>query len=149
MPASIIVAVRSALIEGLKLTDLADEPTEISYQYLAKSSKRERIFTTRARFTHQPASLRAGRNFRDEEGRFDVVVLVEGVGKSAEWAADRAMDLALVVEEFIADRKNNELDVTGLQTLVVEGEGTVTEMFNDAGHLAEVTIPVRFTARLQ
>jgi len=150
VPASALVAVRSAIIDGLAdHTDLRDEPIEISYQYKAGSSKRERIFTTRARFTHEPASLRAGRNFRDEVGFFDLVILVEGVKQTAEWTAERALERGLVVEEFIADHKNNELEVTGLQTLTVQGEGSLTEMFNDSGHLAELVYPVRFTARLQ
>lgn len=147
MSASILVAVRTALVTGLAALPALIDP-EVSFQYKIKSSARERIWTQRSRFTHNPASMRAGRNFRDEVGRFDVVVFVEGVGKSQEWTSTRALALGLAVEEYIADRKNNELAVTGLQTLIVEGEGTLNEMFNDAGHLAEVTYPIKFTARL-
>lgn len=147
MSASRIVAVRSALVTGLDALSALDG-VEVGFQYKAGSSARERLWTARARFTHTPASMRAGRNFRDEVGRFDVAILVEGVGKSQEWTSARALTLGLAVEEYIADRKNNELAVTGLQTLVIEGEGQLNEMFNDSGHLAELTYPVRFTARL-
>ena len=148
MAGTCLVSVRSALIDALAELDFLSD-AEVSFQYKAKSSKRERVFTTRARATHEPASLRAGRNFRNEVGRFDLVILVEGVKKTAEWASDRAADLGLPVEEFIADHKNNQLGVTGMQTLQVEGDVTLTEMFGDSGHLAELVIPVKFTARLQ
>ena len=148
MPGTCLVSSRSALIDALAAEDDLKD-AEVTFQFKAGSSKRERIFTTHARATHTPAALKAGRNFRNEVGRFDLVILVERVGKSAESASDRAADLGLVVEEFIADHKNNELSVTGMQTLQVEGDVSLTEMFGDSGNLAELVIPVKFTARLQ
>lgn len=147
MAASAIVAVRSALIAGLApLGSLRG--IDVSYQYRAGSESRERLWTQRARFELNPAALRAGRNYRDEVGLFDLVILVEGVGQTAEWAATRALEIGLVVEEYVADRKNNELDVVGLQTFQMKGEGALIEAFNDSGNLAELTYPIRYTARL-
>ena len=151
MASSIIVAVRSALATGLATAITANggmTDTEVSYQWKADWQRRERVWTRNARFTHAPASLRAGRNFRDEVGTFEVAILVEGVGRTAEWSATRALEIGQVVEQFIADRKNNELAVAGLQTLIVSGEGSLTEMFNDSGTLAELAYPVKYTARL-
>lgn len=145
-----IVAVRSAIIDGLKMQDdLRDEPVQITYQYQPKTQKREHIYTTDATFSHEPAAMRSGRNFRDEIGRFNLIIAVEGLKRSAEWCAQRALERGVVVETFIADRKNNELDVTGLQTLLIDGDGSLVELFGDSGHLAIITYPIRYTARLQ
>ena len=151
MAASIVVAVRSALATGLATAIAADggmADTEVSYHWKANWQRRERIWTRNARFTHAPASMRSGRNYRDEVGTFELAILVEGVGQNAEWSATRALTIGAVVEQWIADRKNNELAVTGLQTLTVSGDGSLLEMFNDQGTLAELNYPVRYTARL-
>lgn len=147
MAGSIIVGVRSALVAVLA-ADAGLAGVSVSFQWLPNAKARERVWTRSATFTHQTAGLRAGRNYRDEVGRFDLAVLVEGVGKSAEWTSTRALALGLVCEQVIADRKNNELAVTGLQTLEVSGDGSLTEAFADASHLAELSLPIRYTARL-
>lgn len=147
MSASLIVPVRKALVAGLD-TQTGLEGVDKAFQWKAKWDKRERLWTQRARFNHTPASLRAGRNYRDEVGRFDLMILVEGVSKTAEWSAERALELGLVVEEYIADRKNNELGVPGMLTLVVEGDGSLTEALTDTGSIAQLIYPVRYTARL-
>ena len=151
MAASIIVAVRSALVTGLATAIAADggmADVEVSFQWKADWQRRERIWTRNARFTHAPASMRSGRNFRSEVGMFEVAILVEGIGRNAEWSATRALVIGQVVEQYIADRKNNELAVAGLQTLTVSGDGSLTEMFNDQGTLAELSYPIQYTARL-
>lgn len=149
MAGSLIVAVRSALI-GVIGDDyrFPDDEVEVSFQYKGGSSARHRVYTQRARFTHASAALKAGRNFRDETGRFELVVLIEGVGLSQEDTSTAALEYGVALEEIVADHKNNELGVDGLQTLVVDGDGDLNEMFNDAGHLAILTYPIRYTARL-
>lgn len=147
MAASPIVAVRSAVIAGLAaLPSLSD--VEVSFGWRGGSSARERVYTERARFTEEPAALRSGRNYRNETGLFDLVVWVEGPNQDAETVADRANDLREICEDWISDRKNNELAITGLQSLQVAGDGTADEAFADSGSLAQVRIPVKYTARI-
>lgn len=156
MAGSILVAVRSALIDGLKapgtgITSTINDAThevEIAFQWKQDESVREWIYTGSARFSHASAAMRAGRNYRDEVGKFSVVVLVAGVDLTQEETSTRCMEIATAVEEWIADRKNNDLGVTGLQTLVVDGDGALDEMFRESGHLAIAEIPVKYTARL-
>lgn len=147
MAASLIVTVRSAVIDGLDALAALNGVT-VSFAWKLGDKGRERIFTRRARFTHGNAALKAGRNFRDESGEFDLVILVEGVGLSQEATSERALALGLVVEEWIADRKSNALGITGLQYITVNGGGELNEMFNDRGHLAELVYPIRYQARL-
>lgn len=148
MAGSIMVAVRKAIIAGLAdLPGLAD--VDVSYQWgRLDEQPRERIYTNRAVFNHSPAALRAGRNYRNESGSFDLVVVVAGIGLEAEETGERALELGALAEEWIADRKSDQLGVPGLITLQVAGQGALNEMFNDSGTLAEVTYPVAYTARL-
>lgn len=147
---SILVAVRSAIIDGLSNdADLTDDLADVLVEFQwSRGDTRERIFTRNARATHAPAAMRSGRNVRDEVGTFEVVVLVIGPSMDAEESAQRALDLGAVLEDWIAERKNNELGVVGMQTLQVAGDLTLAEMFNENGTLAEFAIPVRYTARL-
>lgn len=151
---TLIVAVRAALVDrwsGLpaftSLTGPALIAPLVSLGYRAGVKDRERIWTQRARFTHEPASLRAATTYRNEVGYFDVIVLVEGVGLSQEETSARAVDLGHVIEDDIATHANWPA-LPGLNDLTVAGDGQLVEMFNDLGTLAELTLPVRYRARL-
>jgi hypothetical protein len=138
-----IVAVRKALVAGLDAL-VAFDNVLVTYAWKVGAKEREKCFTTRASFTHQPASLRSGRTFRDEEGTFQVVIVVEGVGDSPDTVADRIAALGLAFEEYVADNRT----LAGTNSLTVQGAGELTEMFNDRGSLAELTYTVRYMARL-
>lgn len=156
MAGSRLVAVRSAVIDGLAdettgivpTVNTGDSLVEIVFQWREDKSVREWVYTGQARFTHASASMRSGRNFRDEVGRFNLIVLVAGVDMSQEEASERAMVIATAAEEWLADRKNNELGVSGLQSITVDGDGRLDEMYGDTGHLAIVELPIKYTARL-
>lgn len=156
MAGSILVAVRSAVAAGLKepgtgitaTVDTAERKVEIAYQWKPDDSIREWVYTGSARFSHASAALKAGRNFRDEVGRFSIVVLVAGVDLTQEETSTRCMEIATAVEEWVADRKSGELGVAGLQSLTIDGDGALDEMFRESGHLAIAEIPVKYTARL-
>lgn len=152
MAGTILGAMRTATIDGLAaLVDPAPRWDEIAikYQFRLDPSVREWIFTSNARATHAPASLRAGRNYRDETGRFEVAIVVETVGDTDhQEAADRAVEIGTVVEEFIADRKSDELGVPGLLTCIVDGDLELAEFSKDSGCVATLTIPVKYTARI-
>jgi hypothetical protein len=157
MSSSVVVDVKQAIKTGLATAYAAlasfngatapERKVEVAYGYDANSSAAERVFMGRSRADTPPAALRSGRNYRDETGFFDLTVLVAYVGGSAEDAEDRAMAIGQVAEEWIADRKSNELGVTGLQTLRIDG-WDLEPMFNDRGHMAVLVYRVRWTARL-
>lgn len=145
MAGSRLVEVKRAVIDGLAaLPALAS--VAVTYAYRPGQDERDRIFAGRSRATHRPASLKAGRTFRDEVMAFDLVVLCELVGGDAEESEDRAVNtLGLIVEEFIAD--NRTLGVTGVTALTISGL-EVNTMFNDRGHLTEAVYQITYNARL-
>ena len=151
MAGSAVVAVRKALIEGLAAVVAVDNPrVSVTYGWQGSddTASREQIFTNNARASHEPAALKTGRNFRDEQMDFDIVVLVLGVGQRPEESDQRAADLALLVEEFIADRKSNELGVAGLNWITVTDYALNYLIAPEGGSISEATITVRYRARL-
>lgn len=143
MGASLLVAVRSAFVTAVNELEAFDG-LDVMYAW-KPTEDREFAFTTDARATHQPASMKSGRNFRNETGRFTFVIVTAVVGGSPEDAADRALVLGLAVEEYVADNKQG---VGGAYTLLVDGDVELTEMVNDRASLAEYRIPIRYNARL-
>jgi hypothetical protein len=154
MASTQIVQVRSTLITALAALSAYTTPDAkghkplVSLGYPLGAKDREKVFTARARFTHAPASLKAGRTFRNETGFFDVVISVEGVGESQETTSTRAVTLGTALEEYVADNRTLAGAVTGLNWLVIDGDGQLVEMFNDRGTLAELTYPLKYDARL-
>jgi len=142
-----IVAVRAAVLTGIGgLTAFAAVPhVDLTW----KKGVREQAFTTRAAFRQEPASMKAGRTFRDEEGTFNLVILIQAVGKEkdAQWAAERAVTLGVAAEEWIADHRTTT-GVAGVNWVTVTGAGSLTELYGDRSSIAELIYPVRYTARL-
>lgn len=147
MAGSIVVEVRKALVAAIK-TKVNDTSVSVTYGWSGDDdSRRESIFTHRPRATHDPAALRSGRNYRNEEMEFDVVILVLGVGKSPDENDTRALVLGTAVEETVADHKSNELGVAGLNWLrMVDME--LNNRFASTGTITEITYTVRYSARL-
>lgn len=153
MARSVILEVRRALVTGITQA-LADSDTDFSgvsvtyaWEGAKDDSRREQVFTNNARATHDPAALKAGRNFRNEDMTFDVVVLVIGVGLPPDETDARALDIGEVVEEFIADRKSNELGVTGLNWIRV-ADFASQNLTHPDGSISELTYSVTYSARL-
>lgn len=151
---SLLVDVRAGLVDAwAELPEFttpagpSNQTPLVTFGYKHGAKDRERIWTHRGRFTHEPASLRPAVTFRNEVGAFDVVILVEGIGLSQRETSARAMNLGHVIENHIAAHANWP-KVAGLNSLTVEGEGQLLEAFNDNGSLAELTLPVRYAARL-
>lgn len=141
-----LVAVRAAVTTAIAaLPEFTDARVDMTWS--AKTQKREQVFTTNARFTHEPASMKAGRTFRDEDGSFDLMVLVTGVGKDMTWTATRAVTLGIVIEEWIADHRST-LGVAGVNWLTVNGEGALAEMYDDRSTKALLGYPITYNARL-
>lgn len=154
MAGTLILAVRQTLLDGLAELPAFTTPSAKGHKPLVTlgfplgKKDREKVFTARARFAHQPASLRAGRTFRNEQGQFELTVWIEGVGESQEWTTGRATTLGLAVEEYVADNRTLGGAVPGLNAIKVEGEGDLAELFNDRGTLAVLTYPIQYDARL-
>jgi hypothetical protein len=102
---SLMVAVRSLLISGVSaLPEFSD--VEATFGYKTGSRKRLRCWTQNAHFTIATAGLRPVKTFRDESGTFDLVILVEGIGKSVEATSARAVEVGTAAEDWIATRAN-------------------------------------------
>lgn len=146
MAGTLIVAVRSTLVDQIgALWQFAKVRCDMTWS--PKEQDREQLFTTNATFEQRPASLKAGRTFRNEDGAFSLMVQVIGVGKSATESAERAVELGTVAEEFIADHRTS-LGVEGLNWLAVDGQGELTELFGDRSTMAQLTYRVTYNARL-
>lgn len=148
MAGSIVVPVRRALVA--KIAEALDSPqVSVTYGWQGgeTSARREQVFTNRPRATHDPAALKAGRNYRDETVDLDVVVLVGSPNAKPEDVDDRALAIGRVVEEVVADHKSNELAVPGLLWLRMTGF-ELNNMTGAGGSLTELTYTVRYFARL-
>ena len=125
------------------------ESVNVDYQYPAGDREpRECVWTQNARSNLGSAAMRSGQNFLNEEGRFDLLIRTAVPNTSVVDAATRALAIAVVVIEWVGDRKNNELAVTGMHTLTVDGELRQDEHLVDSSIAASVLIPIKFTARL-
>lgn len=156
--ASIGVPLRKAVADGLAkhfagLSDFngvgaAEQKTVVGFGYDFANRPREHVFTGRSRAETPPAGMRPGRNTRNETGRFDLTVMVRAVAGDPYDAELRAEAIGGEVEDWFADRKNNELAVTGLLSLVVESwEADYAQADNGAAALR--TYVIRWTARLE
>lgn len=154
MAGTLILSVRQALLDALAALDAYTVPDDKGHKPLVTlgwpvgAKDREKVYSQRARFTHAPASLRAGWTYRNETGSFELVILVEGVGEAQEWTTDRAVQLGTAAEEYVSRNRTLGGTVPGLNWIVVEGDGELSELFNDRGTLAVLTYPIKYDARL-
>lgn len=148
MASSVIVALRQAVITGLQ-AQAGLSGVQVTYGWPGDDlAQRTRIFTNRARAEQSPASLRAGRTYRDEAGSFDVIIQVAQVAGSAYDADTTAIGLGLVVEEWIADNRTAVVaSVPGL-LFITAGGWELRNLYNDAGSLTELTYAIDYRARL-
>jgi len=142
---SVGVAVRSAVMTGLEAALTVDG--EVTYGYTFSPQILEHVYSGRSFGDTPPASLRAGRNYRNESGTFEINVLVYKPGGSLLDADERADELQGDIEDWIADRKNNELGVTGLSSIIVT-RWAADYFQTDNGMASLRTITVAWTARL-
>lgn len=155
---SIGVAVRKAVADGLAEHFAADsdfngntaaeQSVLVAFGYDPSSLARERVYTGRCRTETPPAGMRSSRNTRNEAGQFKLHVSAKVVAGDAYDAMLRVHAIAGEVEDWFADRKSNELGVTGLLSLVVvDLEDDYYPL--DNGTEARADITVRWTARLE
>lgn len=147
MAGTIARLVRKAVVDGL-----ANEPAlqgvSVTYGWDARAIARYMIFTARPSAETPPSGLRSGRNVREETADFRVVVLVQEPGTDAYGAESKLDEIAPIVEDFLADRKNNELGVPGLNWIRVTGwEGDDGRA--EDGYVAQRTYTIRYQARIE
>lgn len=138
------VAAREALLDGIAALP-AFEAVDVALAFDTASDARERVYTRRPKFTQEPASLRSGRTHRNEQGSFQAVVRVEGVGVDQSTTSARAVALGVLLEEWVADNRST---IAGLDWLVAKGDGELVELANDLGTLAILTYTLAYSARL-
>lgn len=152
-----LVAVRGALIDALATLPAyttvgpTGQKPEVSFGWRgSKWKRREKVWTQRARFTHEPASLRAGKTFTNEVGYFDLLIFVHGIGLDQETTSARAAELGDAAWDWAQTHTSwEDLAVPGLTELLVVGDGQVLEGVDGSEQpLAEMTLPVRYKARL-
>ena len=148
MPSSVAHLVRRAVTDGLaNEPGLRDEGVAVSYGYDVSATKRFQVFTAQARADTPPAALRSGRNHKDEQGMFSLLLVVNAPGGDAFAAEERSDQFRTVVEEFLGDRKSNELGVPGLSWLRLDGWAT-EDGRADEGWPVVTTYTVRYQARI-
>lgn len=151
MAGSAFVSVKKALRDALQAHQSLDG-IQVEYGWPGDDKlDRERIWLGRVRFDHDPASMKAGRVFRNEEGTVDVFVDAEVIGGSPEEADERAQALGQVIEEVVADNPNLGNDTANGMTVnavTVRTDGDVLNVYNDRGSLTRITYKVRWVARL-
>lgn len=154
---SVAPALRAAVIGGLEThftglddfngTTARESRTEVRHGWSADWQAAEKVYLGRARATTPPAGMRPGRNLRNESGSFEINVSANLPGQDIEAAEARAWAIAGEIDDWLSLRKNNELAVTGLQTLAVTGWEADCGS-SDSGSGAVVTLTVSWTARL-
>lgn len=157
MSGSIGPELRRAVTDGLAAhlrllgdfngTTAPERSVEVTYGFDFASEAAEQVYTGRSRAETPPAAMKAGRNHRDELGEFDLNVRVRFLGGTPEDADVRAFAIGAECEEWLADRKSNELGVSGLLSLLVAGwESDYVGI--DSGAATVITYRVRWRARL-
>lgn len=145
MASSVIVAARKSVRDGLEAALVDDPSMTVTYAWDPESSDARQIFTMRPEGETPPASLKAGRTFRNETGRFRVVVHIEAPGGDPEEADEIALGYGQTVEEFFAD--NRSPDVDGLNWWVVESWEMAGGPTGQSS-ISQLIYTVRYDARL-
>lgn len=155
---SIAADLTAAVIDGLTThfaglndfngTTAPEQRTSVTYGFNFGSKSAEQVYLGRINADTPPAGLRAGRNFRNESGTFDLTILIRLPGKDASDAIARLFAVGHEVEDWIGERKSGEgLDVAGLQTLLISSWAADYAGI-DSGTGAVLTYSVAWTARL-
>lgn len=144
-----LVAVRSGLMDALA-QETGFSGVECGYSYpKGRKDPRESAWTVDGKVSLSPAGMRAGKKTYNEIGTFTVRILVRGINDAQETTSARALELGLVVFDFVASNASGGTAVNAdIQALTIEGEGDLAEAFGAQGTLAELDIPIRYVARL-
>lgn len=151
--ASLVVEVRKAVIAGIagEMSTQGIAPgisCTYGWQGGSDDNRREQIYTNRPRATHDNASLKSGKNFRNERMVFDLVLMCQDPTKAPEDLDTRVLELGQVIEDFIANNKNGSaFGIAGLNWITI----SAFEMENRVGPTGSLTFAqwaVTYDARL-
>ncbi|HEX8781154.1 MAG TPA: hypothetical protein VF728_08325 [Nocardioides sp.] len=107
--------------------------------------KRELVFVDDIVGSHDIATMKSGRNPRDERYTVNIAIAVIGTRGTVAKARARAFELMGVVENVVADNKT--LDVEGVLSAKV-GEWRTNAFHSNEGPNAEIVVGVDIHARL-
>jgi hypothetical protein len=96
---------------------------------------------------HDPVALKAGRRRREENFTLEIYVEVGGTRLTPERCETRALELGLLIEEYLADNPKLDGNVDGLLFAVVSGMELFTSQTTD-GPYTRHTVSVDVKARL-
>ena len=96
---------------------------------------------------HDPVALKAGRRRREENFTLEIYVDVGGTRLTPERCETRALELGLLIEEYLADNPKLDGAVDGLLFAVVSGMELFTSQTTD-GPYTRHTVSVDVKARL-
>ena len=153
MARTVVVEVRKAAVAGIQAALTAAGASyrgvSCSYGYSGDDDeRRELIYTSSPRATHGPASLKAGRNFRDERMEFDIRLLVRSPGDAPEDNDTRAAAIGQLIEQWVADTKNGTLLGVSAVSGFVMSDLRIENMFGPTGSMSIWQYTVRYQARL-
>lgn len=144
-----LFAVRRKLVDLLQArTNLA--AVSVTYGWPgADKIARQMIYTdSNATAEQTVASLKQGRTFYNERGKFEVTIRVEAIGGDQETADTTCETLAGELAECVADNRTLATSGTGLVNWIHSVGWVNASAFNDAGYLAQLTYTLEYDARL-
>lgn len=155
---SVAADLTEAVVDGLRTLLAADDDfngttapeqrTVVSYGFQFGNKAAEQVYLGSMNADTPPAGIKAGRNFRNESGTFNLSVLVRLPGKDASATIQRLFAIGHQIEDYIGAKKSGEgLGVTGLQTLLI-ASWAADYAGIDSGTGAVLTYSVAWTARL-
>lgn len=141
-----IPAVKAALLAILQ-ADSGLSGVQVTHGHPGGVLENEAVWIGRAEGRHEPASIRSGRQPRDETFTLDVIVSVLMAGATIAEAETRAHALAAQVEDAIAADVTLGLSPDILWALPGDIEERPTS-YETTGVLAEIRLGVEVKARL-
>lgn len=144
MVSSVTVAARKAAVAALQEL-ISEDEADVSYAWRADSRERNQIFTMKSRGETPYAALKAGKKFRNEEGRFSLVIHVHKVGASPEEADEDAIAFGETVEDYFAENSCPAVEGMtqwGIESYEMDGGPA------DRGSVSQLIYTVLFKARL-
>lgn len=147
MAGSIMVTFKTTLLAELVAMP-GTAGVKLSYGDPGENALKENIWFGRIYDNaHDPVALKAGRRRREENFTLDIYIEVGGVRLTPERCEARALELGLLIEEYLADSPKLDGTVTGLQFAVVSGMELFTSQTTD-GPYTRHTVSVDVKARL-
>lgn len=152
MTAFIAPAVQAAVVAGLTaylsgLPALDEVQVSDGFSGVDEASQ-ERIFTGNARSVEvTPSGLRAGKTFYNETAEFDLIMQVLGPDSAPAVTKARVQELMGAASDYVMNNRTLGGSVPDLNWIVASS-WNLTTMYGETGSIAEVTLTIKYNARL-